>query len=586
MRSDAERAEVDGKSLVNEDHPQVVEIWNLVFIQYQRFSDKSLQPLPAQHIDTGMGFERLCMVLQNKTATYDTDIFTPLIDKICTITGFEYGKDTKTDIAIRVIADHIRAISFTIADGQLPSNTGAGYVIRRILRRAVRYAFSQLNTKEALLYKLVPILDVEMGEAFPEIRQQKDFIAKVIQEEENAFLRTLGSGIKRFNNLKVENKTISGADAFELYDTYGFPIDLTQLMASEKDFAVDMDGFKAALEEQKSRSRSATSLETGDWVIVNEAEETGNHTATHLLHASLKQVLGEHVNQKGSLVAPGHLRFDFSHFSKVTNEEIMEVEKITNAKIIENIAADIQEMSFDDATAKGATALFGEKYGDKVRVVTFDPEFSMELCGGSHVKATGEIGFCKVTVETSVAAGVRRIEAITGEKAYEYLAKEMEALREIKTMFKNPKDILGAVQGLADKNEKLTKEIDSLHMQKAAGLKNELKGKVEVISGVNTVIAKIDAPNADAIKKIAYDLRNEVEDLFCVLGANLNGKANLTVMIADSLVESKKLNAGQIIRNIASHVKGGGGGQAFFATAGGKNPDGIDAALTAAKELL
>lgn len=684
MRSDEERSKVDGKSLVNEDHPQVIEIWNLVFIQYQRFADKSLKQLPAKHIDTGMGFERLCMVLQNKTATYDTDIFTPIIEKISAITGVKYGEDESTDIAIRVLSDHIRAISFTIADGQLPSNNKAGYVIRRILRRAVRYYYSRLNRKEAMLYMLVEILDAQMGEAFPELREQKDFIAKVIQEEENAFLRTLGGGIKRFAALKIENNIISGTDAFELYDTYGFPIDLTELMASEKGHSVDMPSFKAELEKQKNRSRSATALETGDWTSVNDVEEQGfagydiytletklsrfrkvtikkkdqyqlvlaktpfyaesggqvgdtgllwfgdekipvidtkkendlivhfvnqlpkelsvsikaeinttkrsaisrNHTATHLLHSSLKQVLGDHVNQKGSLVAPGHLRFDFSHFSKVSIEEIMEVEKIVNAKIRENIPADIQEMSFDEATAKGAMALFGEKYGDKVRVVTFDPDFSMELCGGSHVKATGEIGFCKVTVETSVAAGVRRIEAITGEKAYEHLSSELESLRVIKSMFKNPKNIVGAIEQLSDKNSQLEKDIEALQLQKAAGLKNELKTKVEAVNGVNTIFQKIDAPNADAIKKIAYDLRNEVEDLFCVLGADLNGKANLTIIISDNIVESKELNAGKIIREIAKNVQGGGGGQAFFATAGGKNPDGIEKALEAARKIV
>jgi len=690
MRPEAERAKIDGKSLVNADHPQVVEIWNLVFIQYQRMANGSLVELPAKHIDTGMGFERLCMALQGKQSNYDTDVFTPLLSKIEELTNVEYtAGDSEKDVAFRVIADHIRAISFTIADGQLPSNTGAGYVIRRILRRAVRYAYTHLNSKQPLLYQLVAILVKEMGHVFPEIKEQQAHIEATVKGEEEAFLRTLGSGIQRFGQLKQEmtknNKTqVEGAKAFELYDTYGFPFDLTMLMAKECGFTVDEAGFEAEMKKQKERARAATSLETDDWVelkadgktefigythlesetavvkyrkvnikkknfyqlvleqtpfyaesggqvgdkgllwfgeekipVIDTKKENDlilhfttvlpaditqmvkatvnagkrkaterNHTATHLLHSSLKQVLGTHVAQKGSEVTPDKLRFDFSHTAKVSDEQIAEVESIVNAKIRENIKGEIETMSFDAAQSKGATALFGEKYGDEVRVVTFDPDYSMELCGGTHVNATGEIGFCKLTVETSVGTGIRRVEALTGEKAFDYLAKETSTLRDIKTMFKNPKNILGSIQQLVDKQTALEQEIQQLHAQQASQVKDVLLTKIETINGVNAIIQSIDAPSADAIKKIAYDLRNEVESLYCVLAANLNGKVNLTIMIDDAVVESKGLNAGQLIRQVAKHIQGGGGGQAFFATAGGKNPNGIQAALDEARGVL
>ncbi len=682
-RSDEDRAKVDGKTLVNADHPEVIEIWNLVFIQFNRNADGSLNELPEKHIDTGMGFERLSMVLQNKKATYDTDIFTPLIGKISEITGTKYGESEETDIALRVIADHIRAISFTIADGQLPSSNGAGYVIRRILRRAVRYAYSILNYKEPLLYQLIPILVDQFDGVFPELVEGQAFITKVIKSEEESFLSTLASGINHFN--KISHQNIDGKTAFELYDTYGFPLDLTRLMAGEKNIEVDEKGFVAEMEIQRKRAQEAGKITTGDWVelisgkenqfvgydemetitsilkyrtanikkkevvqiilertpfyaesggqvgdtglliidgeeipVINTQKENdlivhfvqkmpknpkgmvvakintkrrqstaSNHTATHLLHSALKQVLGDHVNQKGSLVHPDYLRFDFSHFAKVEKEEIKAVEKIVNQKIRENIQLQEQRnVPYDEAINSGVTALFGEKYGDFVRVITFDKDFSRELCGGTHVKASGELGFCTITLETSVAAGVRRIEAMTGEQAYRRVSDEMTMLDQVRSVFKNPKGVVERVQNLSDENTQLRKELEQIYRKQAAMLKNELKQQVEDINGVQFIASIVEVGNADMVKQMAFDLQREVPNVLAVLGAKLNGKAHLSVIIDKSLVEEKSLNATQMIRSISKHIQGGGGGQDFYATAGGKNPKGLQEALNEAKGMI
>ncbi len=690
MRSDEERAAVDGLELVNADHPQVIEIWNLVFIQYNRMANGSLEKLKNSHVDTGMGFERLCMVMQNKASTYDTDVFTPLIRKIESITAAKYGQEESIDIALRVIADHCRAITFTIADGQLPSNTGAGYVIRRILRRAVRYAYSTLDYKEPLLYQLVPVLVEEFGAVFPELPAGKDFLSKVIMEEENSFLRTLEGGLKRFAQLhsdmeKSGTKEIAGPIAFELYDTYGFPKDLTQLMAREVGLTVDMKGFDQALEAQKERSRSAGSIESADWVTVHEGNEqefvgydeyesearlmryrkvkakkkesyqivldrtpfyaesggqvgdkgvmiidgsevpvfdtkkendlivhsvlklpeitdgkvvakinvprrnstNKNHTGTHLLHAALKQVLGDHVNQKGSLVHPDHLRFDFSHFSKVSDEELAEVEKIVNAKVRENIPLEESRFTpYEEAIKMGATALFGEKYGDHVRVITFDKDFSRELCGGTHVKATGEIGFFKISAESSVAAGVRRIEALSGAKAEAYINDALASIKEVKSLFKNPKDVAKAVAAAVEENNELRKQLESMQMAQAAQITASIRDTAEDLGGVKYISKRLKVSDAAMIKKIAFDLKREISSLVLVLGAEINGKAHITIMIDDELVKSRSMNANEMIRSIASHIQGGGGGQPFYASAGGKNPDGLDKALSEARSLV
>lgn len=688
VRSDAERAAVDGKSLVNQDHPQVIEIWNLVFIQYNRKSDGSLEPLPDKHVDTGMGFERLCMVLQGKKSNYDTDVFTPILGKISNIVGVSYGKSEATDIAMRVIADHLRAIAFTIADGQLPSNNGAGYVIRRILRRGVRYAFSFLNYKQPILYQLLPTLVAQMGQQFPELQQQQAFIAKVIRQEEISFLRTLESGLKRFAQIEaqlVANKSqqIDGATAFELYDTYGFPPDLTALIANEKSFSIDQAGFETAMQAQKERARKAAKVDTGDWVVLNDESETEfigyehltaqtqvlkyrevkqkkktlyqivlaqtpfyaesggqvgdvgylqfgeekisvvdtkkennlivhfvkklpkqidvacqavvnaekrqlityNHTATHLLHAALRNVLGEHVHQKGSLVSADYLRFDFSHFAKVEEEQLAAIEREINSKIRANIALqELRNVPIEEAKNMGAMALFGEKYGEFVRVIVFDPDYSVELCGGTHVQATGEIGFCKLTMETSVAAGVRRMEAITGPAAYELVRQQSDELLALKRLLKAPKSIVKSVEDTLQQNMNLQKELEAIHLEKAAQVKNQLKDQVyTTASGINFVGAAVNLANADMVKKIAYDLRNELNSLYLVLGADFGGKAHLTLMFSDNLVAKHELNAGTLIRKFAKHIRGGGGGQAFYASAGGKNPDGILQAIAEAK---
>lgn len=708
LRPDSERNLADGKQLVNNDHPQVIEIWNNVFMQYNRLNDGTLKPLPANHVDTGMGFERLCVALQGKTSNYDTDIFQPLIQYIARKSGNVYGSDEKTDIAMRVMADHIRAIAFAIADGQLPSNTGAGYVIRRILRRAVRYAYTFLGLQDTFLYKLVDILAEQFDGVFPELKSQKDFIKKVIQEEEASFLKTLTRGVERFNNYVTvdenepliftgsvdilqepdiayqKKKMVSGSFAFELYDTYGFPVDLTQLMAREINWSVNMEEFYRCMEEQKMRSRAATAIDTEDWVeLLNTGSEfvgydsletrarivkyrkvkakgkeqyqivldktpfyaesggqvgdTGvlagsseniyitdtkkennlimhladtlpehpeevftarvdmrkriltanNHSATHLLHAALKQVLGDHVAQKGSLVNEAYLRFDFSHFSKVGNEELGQIEKIVNEKIRENIPLNEQRnVPYDEAIQSGVTALFGEKYGDHVRVITFDEHFSKELCGGTHVPATGQIGTFKIVSESAVAAGVRRIEAITADKAEEYINNELKMLSSLKELLKNPSDLLKSVEGLIEENNRLKKEADQLLMNRAITLAEELSVRALNLNGLNLIVERVELPSADAVKALAFRMKDKVQNLCLVLGSELDGKPFLTVMLSDNLVKEKGLNAGNMVREMAKEIQGGGGGQPFYATAGGKNLQGLGKALEKARELI
>ena len=690
LRSDEEIAQTPGKDLVNNDHPQVVEIWNLVFIQYDRKADGHLENLPAQHIDTGMGFERLAMALQNKRSNYDTDVFTPLIDKVCESAGVSYGKDEETDIAIRVIVDHIRAIAFAIADGQLPSNNKAGYVIRRILRRAVRYGYTFLNLKEPFLYQLVEVLAEQYKGFFDEIVSQKDLIGKVIREEETSFLRTLDKGLKRLDQIKSKlseqgQTLIDGSEIFELNDTYGFPLDLTALIARENGLQVDEAGFHKAMAEQKNRSKADAASEKGDWVeLIADAKsefvgydetsssakiikyreitekkkkvyqivldktpfygesggqvgDTGvlksdsetimvrdtqkendlivlftdkipadpgssfqaevnverrelikfNHSATHLLHAALREVLGDHVQQKGSLVSDSILRFDFSHFSKVETKEITQIEQIVNARIRENIQLDEKRsVPIEEAKKLGAMALFGEKYGDFVRVITFNPEYSVELCGGIHVEATGNIGLFKIVSESAVAAGVRRIEAYTGPKAFEYVQEQEKELRSAKDLLKNPKDLCKAINGLLEEQRKLSKEIESLHAKQSGQIKDELKKKVKTVGSINTLIQKISIPSGDALKKLSFELKNEVENLFAVLAADIDGKPQISIVISDNLVKDKGLNAGQIIRDLAKEIKGGGGGQPFFATAGGKDISGLDNVVQKAEALV
>ncbi|WP_306640266.1 alanine--tRNA ligase [Sanyastnella coralliicola] len=684
LRSDADRAATPGKELVNQDHPQVIEIWNLVFMEFNRMADRSLKPLPNKHIDTGMGLERLAMALQDKTSNYDTDVFQYYINEIEKKSGKKYQQsDSKQDVAMRVISDHLRAVSFSIADGQLPSNSGAGYVIRRILRRAIRYAFSFLDIKEAFIYELSAKLVEHMGEFFPELEKNKDLIAKVIKEEEEGFLRTLDKGIQRLEELFANSgDTLDGKSAFELYDTYGFPIDLTALIASERGVSIDESAFDAELQKQKERSRAAGKVETDDWVILHEDEreefigydrtqshvkitryrrvkqkgkdrfqlafnitpfyaesggqvgDTGkivagdeevyimdtkkennlivhfteklpsnpkvefeafvnekrrtstarNHSATHLLHEALREVLGTHVEQKGSLVHPDHLRFDFSHFAKVSDEEVERVEAIVNQRILENIELDERRnVPIDEAKDLGAMMLFGEKYGDLVRVIKFGS--SVELCGGIHVPATGSIGYFKIHHETAVAAGVRRIEAYTGQKASDYLNKQLSTLAELKEVLKNPKDMVKAVNDLVSKNNELSKKLEQHEKQKAGGVKKELAGKITENQGINFLAEKVDLAAAE-IKDIAFQLRAEYERLFAVLGSDVDGKTTLTVFISDDLVKDKGMNAGQIIRELAKEIQGGGGGQPFFATAGGKNPDGIGEALKKAENFL
>ncbi len=684
LRSEAERKAVDGKTLVNEDHPQVVEIWNLVFMEFNRIKDGSLQKLPAQHVDTGMGFERLCMAVQGKTSNYDTDVFMPSIRALEKISAKEYAPtDAKKDIAFRVIVDHIRAISFSIADGQLPSNTGAGYVIRRILRRAVRYGYSFLDLKEPFMYQLVEPLIATLGGTFTELSAQQTLIEKVIKEEEGSFLNTLEKGIQLFENKVKSNPTVIDGDfAFELYDTFGFPIDLTQLLAQEQSLQVDMEGFETNLKAQKERSRAATKVDTGDWVdvfkddkeefvgydhtettvkisryrkvsqkgkdayqlvfnltpfypegggqvgdtgyieakgvktsivdtkkennliihfvaelpadleqefiaVVNASKRSltkANHTSTHLLHQALREILGTHVEQKGSLVNADYLRFDFSHFQKVEADEIRKVEDFVNEKIRANIALqEERNLPIAEAKERGAMALFGEKYGDTVRMIQFGD--SVELCGGTHVGATGEIGLFKITHESAVAAGIRRIEAISSEKALSQFYAQNDLLNELKTSLKNPKNIKQSVEGLLSENAKLQKEIESYKAKAAGNLKGDLINKINAINGVNVLIEEVEL-DAGSIKNIAFQLKAEVENLFMVLASKVGGKPTISILISDNLVAEKDWNAGNLVRTLGKHIQGGGGGQPFFATAGGKNSDGIANALEEARTLV
>ena len=689
LRPDMERFEIDGKTLVNNDHPQVIEIWNNVFMQYNRKSDGSLENLPDKHVDTGMGFERLVRAVHGKNSNYDTDIFLDTINELERISAKSYGETEKTDIAFRVIADHIRAISFTIADGQLPSNNGAGYVIRRILRRAIRYGYSTLGFKQAEIYKLVEPLALKFKTIFPELYEQREFVSKVILEEEKTFLSTLSKGLEILQGLFLEDlsKTIIGTKAFELYDTFGFPIDLTKLIASENGFTVDEKGFEEELLKQKTRSRKDAEKTTGDWNIIEEDDDqqfigydfteatlkicryrtvnakgknsfqavfsvtpfyaesggqvgdtgilkgldndekikvldttkennliihtleklpitlnqvfqakidktrrqdiTKNHSATHLLHSALKEVLGNHIGQKGSLVEPERLRFDFSHFAKISDDELSKISTIIKNKIVENIALDEKrDVPIEIAKGIGATALFGEKYGDTVRVIIFDQNFSMELCGGTHVKNTGEIGSMVITTETAVAAGVRRIEAITGAKAEEYISQKLEVLEQVKSALSNPADVLKTINQLVTDNHALKKQLETYELEKTADLKSTLKQNITSANGINYLIQTIDIANADRLKDLCFQLKNETENLFAVLGCVINDKPLLSITISENLVTEKGWNAGQLIRDWAKEIDGGGGGQPFFATAGGKKKAGLDMALELARRFV
>ncbi|PST83310.1 alanine--tRNA ligase [Pedobacter yulinensis] len=686
-RSDEERSETPGAALVNADHPQVIEIWNNVFMQYNRLKDGSLQDLPSKHVDTGMGFERLVRVLQRKSSNYDTDVFQPLIEFIASHSGIAYGADEQKDIAMRVMADHVRAISFVIADGQLPSNNKAGYVIRRILRRAVRYAYTFLSLKEPFLNRLVPVLADQFAGVFDELSAQRDFVQKVILEEEQSFLRTLATGIQRFERYSAEGGVITGAFAFELYDTFGFPIDLTELMAREKGLNVDMDGFQAALTQQKDRSRAATAIDAGDWIVLSPLEEStfvgydeleieteivkyrkvnskgkdqyhlvlretpfyaesggqvgdtgrledhsrlfyvdvidtrkengltihitetlpetlegkfwavvdedrrrlteNNHSATHLLHAALKQVLGGHVNQKGSLVNADYLRFDFSHFAKITDEELLQIEQIVNARVRENIPlVEARNVPYQQALDSGVTALFGEKYGDFVRIITFDDHFSKELCGGTHVRATGQIGFVKIVAESAVAAGVRRIEAITADRAQEFILGQNTQIQALKSLLKGAKDLPAAVHTLLDENNRLRREMEKHLMERAAGMKTEVAAAVRIVNGLNLITFAVDLPSADAVKNLAYAVKDMVPHLVLVLTSLIDGKPGITVLLSDNVVQERGLNASAMVRELAKEIQGGGGGQPFFATAGGKKSEGLALVPAIAERLI
>ena len=740
IRSDEEIAKISGKDLVNNDHPQVIEIWNLVFMEFNRMADGKLKPLPAKNVDTGMGFERLAMVLQGKKSNYDTDVFSPLTNKIAQISGIPYKNslDTqyKTDVAIRVIADHVRAVAFSIADGQLPSNNGAGYVIRRILRRAIRYGYSFLNLKEAFIYELVEILAQQMGTFFPELVNQQEIITKVIKEEEDSFLRTLDKGISRFENYiaTATSKTIDGKFAFELYDTFGFPIDLTQLMATENGFKVDMIAFNKELEEQKNRSRAATKIETGDWITIQNVSGTefigydnlesetkivsyrkikakdkeqyqlvlektpfypegggqigdkgylevngkkiaildtkrennlivhftkelpedvmapvkavvsndrkliaANHSATHLLHQALRTILGTHVEQKGSLVNADYLRFDFSHFQKVSDEELQQIENFVNEKIQAAINLnEHREIPIEEAEKQGAMMLFGEKYGDKVRMIQFGD--SKELCGGIHVNNTQAIELFKITSEGSVAAGIRRIEAVTSKGAANYLKEKIDTITKhplsglvtdeiinkitiaqhnllqqyAKVSDMPTLNIISPLNGslqidvlsnaiaeftkikldaaiideLNNIKKAMLKEEEQKGKEQAKAIKEELLNEVKNINGVNVITKKLTAVDAATIKDLAFQLKAQIDNLYLVLGAEINGKPNLTIVISDNLANERKLHAGNIIREAAKEMQGGGGGQPFFATAGGANINGLDAAMEKALAVL
>ncbi len=722
-RSEEERKMIDGKALVNADHPQVIEIWNNVFIQYNRLKDGSLQQLPSRHVDTGMGFERLVRVIQGKHSNYDTDIFSGTIKKIEEITNISYSgsENGKKDIAFRVLADHIRAISFTIADGQLPSNTGAGYVIRRILRRAVRYYYSYLNYQQPLLFQLVPIIANQFEKVFPELKQQEDFVTKVIKEEEEGFLRTLAKGLRIFENyIKADDqaaftfdhqemvdtlvlkdkdrefrneKKISGLFAFKLNDTYGFPIDLTELIAREKEWTVDEGGFNAEMQKQKERSRAATATDAEDWVIVNKgnnqfvgydsletkanilryrkvkskgkeayhivldktpfyaesggqvgdtgwltvdarpddpvgrglqltvvdtkkendliihviyelpAESFGevtaivnkenrkritlHHSATHLMHAALRTVLGKHVTQKGSLVNADYLRFDFSHFAKMSTDEIERVEKLVNEKIRENIPVIIKQMPKPEAVKMGAMALFGEKYGEVVRVVIMDPNFSIELCGGTHVGSTGQLGYFKLISETAVAAGVRRIEAISGEVAEQYINQQFHQLQQVKELLKDPKDLVKSIQSIANENTRLKKDLEKMEQIQIKALSTELLKKVQTINNIQFIGEIVEVNNAETLKKIAFDLKSQLSAFAIALAANIQGKPAVVLLLDEIIVTERGLDASKIIKEIiAPLIKGGGGGQKNLATAGGQDVSTLHQAIETVKSLI
>jgi len=726
-RSDEERKQVDGKTLVNNDHPQVIEIWNIVFIQYNRKKDGSLETLSARHVDTGMGFERLVRVLQNKQSNYDTDIFSGTIAEIEKLSNKKYDNtDSKKDVSFRVIADHIRAICFTIADGQMPSNTGAGYVIRRILRRAVRYYFSYLDVREPMLFKLVPLIAKQFENVFSELEKQKDFVEKVVKEEEQNFLRTLENGIWMFNEYissrhkigmdaafeyntlfgdivyfirndpengidrqktlhKIIPNEIRGRVAFALYDTFGFPIDLIDLMAKEIGWTVDISGFEKEMLQQKNRSRAASVIDTEDWITINENDsskfvgydnsetkskvlkyrktksqgkelyqivldttpfyaesggqmgDTGllifdeeeipvintkkennliihfteklpanvqadvvakidvdkrkktavHHSATHLMHAALRKVLGNHVQQKGSLVNDEYLRFDFSHFSKVTEEEIKKVEAIVNEKIRLNVPVIIKQMPKEEALKTGAMALFGEKYGDTVRVVTMDPNYSIELCGGTHIGNTGELGFFKITGETAVGAGIRRIEAVSGKAAEDYVQQAFDVLHNIRESLKNPKDLSKGIENILAENSDLKRRIDKAESKQLSSLQRELLQKVEIINGINFIGQIVDVPNADALKKICFGLKNQLEKYVIVLTADVEGKAAVVIMLDDGIAATKNLEAPKIIKDhVAPLINGGGGGQKTLATAGGQDVSRLDEVIGKVKTLL
>jgi alanyl-tRNA synthetase len=681
IRDDEERKKIDGATLVNKGHPHVIEIWNLVFIQFNRKSNGQLEPLPAKHVDTGMGFERLSMVVQGKQSNYDTDVFQPIIMRIGDIAHKKYGDSKETDIAMRVIADHVRTISFAIADSQLPSNTKAGYVIRRILRRAIRYGFTFLKLGEPFMYKLIPTLIQVMGEAYPELIAQKELIEKVILEEEHSFLRTLETGMKLLDQIifktKHENQEIvSGKVAFELYDTFGFPIDLTQLILREHQLSVDMKEFDSEMAAQKLRSKHAATTETADWNVLREDDEVEfigydfteaniqilryrnvkskgkdfyqlvfnvtpfyaesggqvgdsgyleagnekieiidtqkennlivhiaeklptdpksifkavvhtarrmeimcNHSATHLLHYALRKILGTHVEQRGSLVEAERLRFDFSHFEKVSDEQLSEVEKMVNLMIRQNNQlVERREIPMNQAKEMGAMSLFGEKYGDLVRLVKFGD--SIELCGGTHVDACGRIGIFKILSEGAIAAGIRRIEAITSVKAEEFVKQELETLKKIKHLLKSPKDVYKSVDNLIVENSNLQKQVEMFAKEKIVDLKAELLQKVKDVNGVKIIAEKIRIDSAASVKDLAFQLKGQLDNLYLVLGAEIEGKALLTVMISDNLMKDKNLNASQIIREVSKAIDGGGGGQPFYASAGGKNPAGLDKAI-------
>ncbi len=689
LRPSEEKAKISGRDLVNMDHPQVIEIWNLVFIQFNRKATGELELLPDKHVDTGMGFERLCMALQGKTSNYDTDVFQPLLKKIGEIAGVEYARDEKTDIAMRVIADHIRTIAFSIADGQLPSNVKAGYVIRRILRRAVRYGYTFLEQRGALLYQLLPVLIETMGEAYPELEAQKTLIEKVIKEEEESFLRTLETGIRLLDKIIAttkagDYKVVEGKIAFELYDTYGFPLDLTELILKEQDLVVNRREFEAEMTKQKERARNASAQETDDWTILMEDDveefvgydyteidvvitryrkvvakkktffelvfnvtpfygesggqtgDTGyiqagdektsivqtkkehnqiihvvkklptdltatfkavvdakarvlianNHTATHLIHEALREVLGTHVEQKGSLVTADQLRFDFTHFQKVSPEEIRKVERIVNRRIRENISLnEHRQIPIQEARDMGAMALFGEKYGDVVRVIQFGS--SVELCGGTHAKQTGQLGYCKITTEGSISAGIRRIEAVTADKAEQLIEEMFDTYKDLTEIINDPNGLQNAVSKIIAENSALKKDIESFEAKLVQEAKQTFIKNIEVIDGINVIARKVPMKNASRMKDVSFMLKAEVKNLFCVLGAEFEGgKCGLSIIISDNLVKERDLNAGQIIREAAKAIKGGGGGQPFFATAGGKNPAGLQEAIDKALESI